>query len=170
MIFVCGKEATACEQCGSLCVAKCLSCGAEQKMVATGPAPVRRRLPDERRGRTLHFVIQHAVRQSDDDVNPLFDVVPVDGYVQTGEYEDGSLGEVFVKVGKSGDYHAVLDQWAVSTSVALQHGAPMAELLRKFVGARFEPSGPTNVPGVRSCTSPLDLVARWLLACYAPET
>jgi ribonucleoside-diphosphate reductase alpha chain len=119
---------------------------------------VREKLPKERNGITLHFVI-HTLQ--DDKV------VEVDGYIQTGEYESGSLGEVFVKCGKQGGPQALLDSWGLSTSFAIQYGAPIEELLGKFVASHFEPSGAvTGVEGIKRCSSPLDLVSRWLLSKY----
>jgi hypothetical protein len=123
--------------------------------------PVREKLPVDREGVTLHFVI-HAL---EDDK-----VVEVDGYLQTGEHPDGRLGELFLKVGKQGDHQALLDDWAISTSIALQHGAPLEDLLGKFVNKRYEPSGAvTGVEGIKRCTSPLDLVCRWLLFKYSEK-
>lgn len=113
---------------------------------------VRERLPDLREGTTHHFEISDREGKS------------YDGYIQTGHYEDGRLGEVFIRFGKSGDASALLDQWAVSTSYALQYGVPPRELLQKFVGTRFEPEGSTSNKDIPRCTSVLDYVARWLLS------
>jgi ribonucleoside-diphosphate reductase alpha chain len=123
----------------------------------------RERLPDDREGVTLRFrIISNAI-----DGSGLYETK---GYVQSGVYPDGKLGEIFVKTGKPGGTEALLDQWAVSTSVALQYGAPVDELLRKFVGTQFEPSGAvTGVEGIKRCTSPLDLVARYLLMKYGTK-
>lgn len=123
---------------------------------------MREKLSETREGLTLHFAITTLAEDGT--------LAEVDGYVQTGVYEDGRLGELFLKVGKSGDAIAVMDQWAISTSVALQYGAPIDVLLGKFVGTRFEPSGAVRgVEGILRCTSPLDLVARWLLVKYGPK-
>jgi len=56
------------------------------------------------------------------------------------------------------------DQWAVAISIAAQYGAPLNELLGKFINTQFEPSGAVkSVDGIMRCKSPLDLVARYLL-------
>jgi ribonucleoside-diphosphate reductase alpha chain len=122
----------------------------------------REKLPDDREGVTHHFVIMSA--------HPDGGTYDVDGYITTGQYPDGRLGELFVKVGKSDGSHAMLDQWAISVSYALQYGAPLDGFLGKFVGARFEPSGATKNKEIPRCTSPVDYVARYLLLRYGtPE-
>jgi len=124
---------------------------------------MRERLPDTREGATQKFkIIARALDGSG--------TYEVKGFVQTGEFADGRLGEVFVKIGKPGGSDAVYDGWATSTSIALQHGATADELMQKFVGTRFEPSGAVqDVAGILRCTSPLDLVARWILAKYGKK-
>jgi ribonucleoside-diphosphate reductase alpha chain len=124
---------------------------------------LRERLQRDREGEILRFrIISNAV-----DGSGLYETK---GYIQSGVYPDGRLGEVFVKVGRPGASEALMDQWAISTSVALQHGAPVDELLRKFVGTQFEPSGAVvGVDGIKRCTSPLDLVSRYLLSKYGTK-
>ena len=116
---------------------------------------MRERPETTREGITHHFVITTKT----DGV--LHDV---DGYIQTGTYPDGRLAELFIKVGKQGDFHAVLDQFAIAASVALQYGAPVNEFFKKFLGTRFEPSGATTNKDIPRCTSVLDYVARFILA------
>lgn len=118
---------------------------------------MRERLPDLREGRTLSFGIQ-TTREGR--------LATVKGCVTTGVYPDGRLGEIFVRVGKPGSSDGMYDQWAIAFSVALQYGADVNALCQKFVRTSFEPSGPTNVPGVRRCSSIPDLVCRWLLLHY----
>lgn len=93
-------------------------------------------------------------------------VEEVKGYITTGLYPDGRVGEVFLKVGKSGDTNSIYDQWAINFSMSLQHGVPLEDLCRKFVGQRFEPSGRTENKQIPACTSIVDYVARWLLIRY----
>jgi ribonucleoside-diphosphate reductase alpha chain len=120
----------------------------------------RERLEATRSGRTLHFVI---ITRDDERQR----VVEVDGYVQTGEFPDGRLGEVFVRTGGAGSTQPMLDQWAIAFSIALQLGADVEALCNKFRASRFAPSGAVlGVEGIRRCTSPLDLICRWLLAKY----
>ncbi|KKW46540.1 MAG: Ribonucleoside-diphosphate reductase, adenosylcobalamin-dependent [Parcubacteria group bacterium GW2011_GWB1_56_8] len=124
---------------------------------------MRRRPEDERRGLTHHFEI-YAPSSRNGEVG---EVQKIDGYIQTGEYDDGTLAEIFIKVGKQGDFHAVLDQFAIAASVALQHGAPADSFFRKFVGTQFEPAGATSNTEIPRCTSVLDYCARYVLSRYA---
>jgi hypothetical protein len=133
---------------------------------------MRERLPDDRNGETLHFVITTKDPASEG-------VIYVDGYIQTGTYplDDprehlrGKLGEVFVKMGKAGKKTAAwIDQWAISFSCSLQLGADIDWLCGKFIGSRFDPFGPTNVKGIPKCSSPVDLICRYLKAKYGAPT
>lgn len=116
------------------------------------------RLPDERTGITHHFSIC--------TVDKHGKLADVDGYISTGEYKDGRLGEVFVKVGKAGDATALLDAWALAVSWNLQHGAKLEPLMEKFVHMQFEPSGSTNNADIPRTSSPVDYCSRWLLRKY----
>lgn len=119
---------------------------------------MREKLETDRAGIVHHFTI--IAKMTDGNVGEL------KGYLQTGTYPDGRLGEVFVKLGKEGEFHALIDQWAIAVSVALQYGAPVGDFLRKFVGARFDPYGATNNKEIPRCTSVVDYAARWLLSKY----
>jgi ribonucleoside-diphosphate reductase alpha chain len=124
--------------------------------------PERKRLSDERKGITHHFKIftRNAAGDGVDEIN---------GYISTGEYEGGRLGEIFIKVGKPGEATAVLDQYATMFSIALQYGASVEELCQKGIGARFEPSGATKNPEIPRCTSPIDYICRLLLKRYGKQ-
>lgn len=125
-----------------------------------------RKLPnDTRLGSTLHFTII-ARRETRIGESPA--VAEVDGYVTANSYEDGQLSEVFVRVSKQHEaLGPMMDEWAKAVSVALQHGTPIDVLLEKHVGTRFEPSGAVaGVDGITKCSSPLDLIVRWLLRKY----
>ncbi len=121
---------------------------------------MRERLPDLREGRTLSFSIQTVNDEK---------LVTVKGYVTTGMYPDGRLGEIFVRIGKPGSSDGMYDQWAIAFSVALQFGADVDAVCQKFVHTSFEPAGVTNVPGVRRCSSIPDLICRWLLLHYGKK-
>lgn len=129
---------------------------------------MREHLPDERQGLIHRFRILTArpARQGEPDA-----IVEVKGYVQTGLFEDGRVGEVFLKMGKPGGAHASFDAWAIAVSVALQHGADFDSFMQKFVGFYFEPFGRTDDPSINNgkCTSPIDYAARWLLKRYGKQ-
>jgi ribonucleoside-diphosphate reductase alpha chain len=109
------------------------------------PSPLRRRLPTRRGG----FVQELAV-----EGHKLF--------LRTGEYPDGSLGEIFIDMYKEGAaYRSILNCFAVLTSKALQYGIPLEELVDTFTFTRFEPSGPVEGhENIKNCTSILDLIFR----------
>ena len=80
-----------------------------------------------------------------------------------GVYADGSPGEIFVTMAKSGSVvSGLMDSFATAISLALQHGVPMSILCEKFRGTRFEPSGFTGNPEVPIATSIMDYLFRWL--------
>ena len=86
-----------------------------------------------------------------------------DGYVHAGMYDDGTLCEVFVTSGKEGStVSGLLDSWAIAVSHALQYGDPLENLVKKYSGMRFEPSGMTGDKDIPICTSIVDYVMRWL--------
>ncbi len=119
-----------------------------------GPrGPARERLPDERKAITHHFSVGGH-----------------DGYVTVGLYPDGRPGEVFFRVTKEGStVNGLMDSLGISMSMALQHGVPLKDLVRKLAHLRFEPAGATNNPKIRFAKSIPDYVARWLAIEFLTE-
>ncbi len=110
------------------------------------PMANRYKLPDERASFTHKFSIGGH-----------------EGYITTGMYEDGSPGEIFVRMAKEGSVIAgLMDSFATSISLALQHGVPLTVLIEKFKGTRFEPSGFTGNQEIPIATSIMDYLFRWL--------
>lgn len=92
-------------------------------------------------------------------------------FMRTGEYPDGKLGEVFIDMYKEGAaFRSVLNLFAISVSTGLQYGVPLEEYVDKFTFTRFEPSGMTDHPNIRSCTSVIDFVFRVLGMEYLGRT
>jgi ribonucleoside-diphosphate reductase alpha chain len=86
-----------------------------------------------------------------------------EGYITVGMYEDGSPGEIFVRMAKEGSVIAgLMDSFATAISLALQHGVPLHVLIEKFKGTRFEPSGFTGNQEIPLATSIMDYLFRWL--------
>ena len=85
-------------------------------------------------------------------------------FLRTGEYEDGSLGEIFIDMHKEGaSFKGLMNCFAVLTSKALQYGVPLQELVDSFTFTRFEPAGYVDGhEAIRSSTSILDYVFRSL--------
>jgi ribonucleoside-diphosphate reductase alpha chain len=108
--------------------------------------PSRRRLPDERRAITHHFSIAGH-----------------EGYLTVGVYEDGSPGEIFVRMAKQGStISGLMDSFATVVSLALQHGVPLDVLCAKFTHTRFEPSGWSGNPKIGYASSLMDYLFRWM--------
>ena len=92
-----------------------------------------------------------------------FSVGGHEGYIHVGFYEDGSPGEVFLRMSKEGTaVSGLMDSVAVLTSIALQYGVPLESLVNKFSHVRFEPSGFTSNPDIPMAKSIIDYVFRWL--------
>ena len=113
---------------------------------AEASKPVRRRLPDERQS-----------------ITHKFSVAGHDGYLTVGMYDDGTPGEIFVRMAKQGSVvSGLMDTVATAISVSLQYGVPLKVLVDKFSHSRFEPSGFTNNPQIPIAKSIVDYIFRWL--------
>ncbi len=88
-------------------------------------------------------------------------------FLRTGEYGDGTLGEIFVDMAKEGaTMRSLLNSFAIAISVGLQYGVPLEEYVDKFAFSRFEPSGMVDHPNIKSATSVLDYIFRLLAYEY----
>lgn len=125
------------------------------EIYATGHVPsVRRRLPRKREGFTQEARIAG---------QKIF--------VRTGEYEDGSLGEIFIDMHKAGStMRGLLDAFAVAVSLGLQHGVPLEKYVNSMTFTRFEPAGPVEHPNIKMATSVIDYVFRMLGMEYLGRT
>ena len=119
--------------------------------VAELARPVRRRMPRERQSLTHKFSVGGH-----------------EGYITAGEYEDGSIGEVFLTdVGKEGStIKGLMNAFATAISIGLQYGVPLETLVRKFAYMRFEPEGYTGNPEIPFAKSMPDYIMRWLASRY----
>ena len=111
----------------------------------------RRRLPHRRKGYTQKAIVGgHKV------------------YLRTGEYEDGSLGEIFIDMHKEGAaFRSLMNNFAIAISIGLQYGVPLEEYVDAFTFTRFEPSG--MVEGndmIKMSTSVLDYIFREVAISY----
>ncbi|MCP5531691.1 MAG: vitamin B12-dependent ribonucleotide reductase [Akkermansiaceae bacterium] len=92
-----------------------------------------------------------------------FEIAGHEGYITAGLYENGQPGEVFVQMSKEGStIGGLMDTVATLTSMSLQYGVPLEQLVNKFAYQRFEPSGFTRNPDIRTAFSITDYVFRWL--------
>lgn len=111
----------------------------------------RRKLPDRRTGYT------QKVKINGQSV-----------YLRTGEYENGQLGEIFIDMHKEGAaFRSLLNCFAISISLGLQHGVPLEEFVDAFVFTRFEPSGVVSGhKRIKMSTSVIDYIFRELAVTY----
>ncbi|MAV47729.1 MAG: vitamin B12-dependent ribonucleotide reductase [Alphaproteobacteria bacterium TMED89] len=111
----------------------------------------RKRLPNRRKGYTQKAIVGgHKI------------------YLRTGEFEDGSLGEIFVDMHKEGAaFRSMMNNFAIAVSLGLQYGVPLEEYVDSFTFTRFEPNGMVEGNDViKMATSTLDYIFRELAVSY----
>ena len=93
-------------------------------------------------------------------------------YLRTGEYEDGSLGEIFIDMHKEGaGFRAMMNNFAIAVSVGLQYGVPLEEFVDAFTFTKFEPAGMVQGnDSIKQATSILDYIFRELAVSYLDRT
>ena len=88
-------------------------------------------------------------------------------FLRTGEYNDGTLGEIFIDMAKEGaTMRSMLNCFAIAISIGLQYGVPLEEYVEKYVFTRFEPAGMVDHPNIKSATSIIDFMFRSLAYEY----
>jgi ribonucleoside-diphosphate reductase alpha chain len=111
----------------------------------------RKRLPHRRKGYTQKAIVGgHKV------------------YLRTGEYEDGSLGELFIDMHKEGAaFRSLMNNFAIAVSIGLQYGVPLEEFVEAYTFTRFEPSGMVEGnEAIKMATSVLDYLFREVAISY----
>ncbi|MEZ0227833.1 MAG: vitamin B12-dependent ribonucleotide reductase, partial [Planctomycetota bacterium] len=92
-------------------------------------------------------------------------------YLHTGEYDDGELGELFIDMHKEGAaLRSMMNCFAISVSLGIQHGVPLEEFVNAFTFTRFEPQGPVDHPNIKFATSVIDFIFRLLGYEYLGRT
>jgi len=92
-------------------------------------------------------------------------------FVRTGEYDDATLGEIFVDMHKEGAaFRSLMNCFAIAVSIGLQYGVPLEEYVSKFTFTRFEPSGRVDHPNIKNATSIIDYIFRLLAFEYLGRT
>ncbi|MEY8839864.1 vitamin B12-dependent ribonucleotide reductase, partial [Cribrihabitans sp. XS_ASV171] len=115
----------------------------------------REKLPERRKGYTQKAIVGgHKV------------------YLRTGEYKDGSLGEIFIDMHKEGaGFRAMMNNFAIAVSVGLQYGVPLEEFVDAFTFTKFEPAGMVQGnDSIKNATSILDYIFRELAVSYLDRT
>ncbi|WP_283644353.1 vitamin B12-dependent ribonucleotide reductase [Marinovum algicola] len=93
-------------------------------------------------------------------------------YLRTGEYADGTLGEIFIDMHKEGaGFRAMMNNFAIAVSVGLQYGVPLEEFVDAFTFTKFEPAGMVQGnDSIKNATSILDYIFRELAVSYLDRT
>ncbi|MCY4152341.1 MAG: vitamin B12-dependent ribonucleotide reductase [Aestuariivita sp.] len=128
---------------------------AEKLLVPEVVRSYREKMPSRRKGYTQKAVVGgHKV------------------YLRTGEYEDGTLGEIFIDMHKEGaGFRAMMNNFAIAVSVGLQYGVPLEEFVDAFTFTKFEPAGMVKGnDSIKNATSVLDYIFRELAVSYLDRT
>ncbi|MGE5520159.1 MAG: vitamin B12-dependent ribonucleotide reductase [Candidatus Dadabacteria bacterium] len=92
-------------------------------------------------------------------------------FLRTGEYADGTVGEIFIDMAKEGaTMRSMLNCFAIAISIGLQYGVPLEEYVEKFVFTKFDPAGFVEHPNIKSSTSIVDFIFRLLGYEYLNRT
>ncbi|MFA5566736.1 MAG: adenosylcobalamin-dependent ribonucleoside-diphosphate reductase [Acidimicrobiia bacterium] len=111
-----------------------------------GKVPPRFRLPKNRAARTFSFEIGN-----------------MDCYLTTGEYDDGTLGEIWLSVAKDGStMRGAFSAFSIAISLGLQRGVPLEHFVDKFTGHNFAPNGIVIHPNLKMASSIPDAIFRLL--------
>ncbi|HEX5796937.1 MAG TPA: vitamin B12-dependent ribonucleotide reductase [Candidatus Saccharimonadales bacterium] len=118
------------------------------KVVVRGP--VRREMPKVRSARTFEFSVAGSK-----------------GFITVGEFEDGTPGEIFIKIAKQGStLSGVMESLAVSVSYGLQYGVPLKSYVHALTNMTFAPAGLTDDSEIRTATSLVDYIFKRLAHTY----
>jgi ribonucleoside-diphosphate reductase alpha chain len=154
-----GVKAGAFYRDGSKATQPMVSDGSEAQ---AGPPPTRRhKLPRSVEHKRIKLTI------------PQLGLAPFEAYMMAGFYPNGQLGELFMLAGNEGSsINGFMAGACKQASLALQHGAPAENVIRLWMGMRFEPHAEMMPPKDSSftrCASPLDLAARELALLALPK-
>jgi ribonucleoside-diphosphate reductase alpha chain len=112
--------------------------------------PVRREMPKTRTARTFEFSVAGSK-----------------GFITVGEYEDGTPGEIFIKIAKQGStLSGVMESLAISVSYGLQYGVPLKSYVHALTNMTFAPAGLTDDSEIKTATSLVDYIFKRLAHTY----
>ena len=115
----------------------------------------RKQLPEIRSSITRAFRLPYTHKDGSTDLLHL--------YFTVGLYDNGKPGEIFIKAGKTGTLASgALDACGIMMSMMLQYGVPLEEIVKKLRHTNYPPKGFTGDDEIKSCSSPLDLLAQFL--------
>jgi ribonucleoside-diphosphate reductase alpha chain len=107
--------------------------------------------------------VRHRLQAERASITHKFSIAGHEGYITVGLYPNGQPGEIFIRMAKEGStVSGLMDAFATSVSLALQHGVQLKVLCEKFAHTRFEPSGWTGNEQIGYAKSLMDYMFRWL--------
>jgi ribonucleoside-diphosphate reductase alpha chain len=107
--------------------------------------------------------VRHRLQEERASITHKFKIGDHEGYITVGLYPNGEPGELFITMAKEGStVSGLMDSFALTASIALQHGVPLRLLCEKFAHTRFEPSGWSGNPDIGYAKSIMDYIFRWL--------
>jgi len=107
--------------------------------------------------------VRHRLQEERASITHKFKIGDHEGYITVGLYPNGEPGELFITMAKEGStVSGLMDSFALTTSIALQHGVPLRLLCEKFAHTRFEPSGWSGNPDLGYAKSITDYIFLWL--------
>ncbi len=108
---------------------------------------IRKKLPKDRSGKIHKFRIGGQTK----------------GYIMCGEYDNGELGEIFINISKQGStLSGLMDVIATLSSISLQYGVPLKDIVRKMMHQKFEPAGFTDNEEIRTASSLVDYIFKFI--------
>jgi ribonucleoside-diphosphate reductase alpha chain len=120
-----------------------------EQLIAMAPK-VRREIPRVRNSKTIEFKVAGSK-----------------GFITVGEFEDGTPGELWLKIAKQGSTLAgVMDALAISVSYGLQYGVPLKSYVHALTNMSFAPAGITDDPEIKTATSIVDYIFKKLAKQY----
>ena len=127
----------------------------EKAEISDSIIPVRKKMPTDRNAKIHKFMINGNV----------------EGYIITGHYPDGQLGELFITMSKDGStLRGFTDALATITSIAIQSGTSLETIVAKMIYRKFEPAGfCANNPDIKTCTSIIDYVFKYIAFNYLSD-
>ncbi|MGA9060830.1 MAG: vitamin B12-dependent ribonucleotide reductase [Terracidiphilus sp.] len=132
-------------------------------LTATPSLDAREAAKDEQDLNAPPRAIRHRLPEERASITHKFSIGGHEGYITVGLYPSGQPGEIFIRMAKEGStVSGLMDAFATSISLALQHGVPLKVLCEKFAHTRFEPSGWTGNEQIGYAKSLMDYIFRWL--------
>jgi len=109
------------------------------------------------------IVARQSLPDTRNSITHKFSVGGHEGYLTIGLYQDGTPGEIFIKISKEGSALSGMCQaFCRAFSLAIQHGLTIKEAVIRFKGMRFEPHGYTSNKDIPEADSIVDYVAKYL--------